>query len=140
MTYFNLSLSLSLMLTCPCHIDFLHPTVYLPAFTIYRIFIDWTIVYIYLGGWNNSNSAIRTIKQQLPGVAQVWSEPLDCNVSKPFWISWANGEIQVGSGRIVGSDMFMSYVSNSAAVVNYIAVATGFGSSGIWRFGKLSKT
>ena len=52
---------------------------------------------------------------------------------KPFWCSWTDGQIKLGTGSIVGLNTFLS--ASSAQPVNYVGVATAFGSDGVWAFG-----
>ena len=93
---------------------------------------------ILLGGWGNTKSVMRTVKQQRHPVATAHSRPLDCQHPKPFWVSWRGGVFQVGSGLTVGTGHFLSYNSHSTPTVRAVAVSTGFGSAGTWRFGKHS--
>ena len=91
-----------------------------------------------LGGWSNTRSVIRTVKQQDPPVASVQNTPVDCNEFKPFWIRWTDGVYEVGYGLMVGTDPFMLYNSQSPPMVNAVAISTGFGATGTWLFRKCS--
>ena len=90
-----------------------------------------------LGGWTNTQSVLRTAKQQTP-VATVQNTPVDCNEFRPFWIRWTDGVYEVGYGLIVGTGHFLSYNSQSTPMVNVVAVSTGFGATGTWLFRKCS--
>ena len=91
---------------------------------------------ILLGGWKNTMSVMRTVKQQKPPVARAHNTPLDCHNPKPFWISWSGGEFRVGSGLTVGTGRFLSYNTHSTPTVRAVAVSTGWGATGTWSFGK----
>ena len=95
----------------------------------------------FLGGWGNSKSVIRKQKQGTP-VAEHSHTPLDCDERKPFWIRWDENTIRVGAGRDVNAGEFMAYVDPTPTDVNYIAVSTGWGATGVWWFnlGNLYKT
>ena len=62
------------------------------------------------------------------------SHPVSCTDARPFWISWANHDIRVGTGNDVGESQFMSWNDTDPHAVNFVAVATGFGASGNWSF------
>ena len=79
---------------------------------------------------------MRTIKQQNPPVATVNNKPLDCHNSKPFWVSWAGGIFQIGTGLTVGTGTFLTYNSQSTPTIRAVAVSTGWGVTGTWTFGK----
>ena len=88
-----------------------------------------------IGGWGNSKSVIRTQKQQRPPVAEALHTPLDCNCFKRFWIRWDGGVIRVGSGKKVNmAGEFMSYDTGSSPTINYLAISTGWGANGVWKF------
>ena len=87
---------------------------------------------------------VRTFKQRRRNIVarahHPDHRPLDCHNPKPFWISWADGVFQVGSGLTVGTGRFLSYNSQSTPIVRSVAVSTGFGSTGTWTFGKLNSS
>lgn len=95
---------------------------------------------IVIGGWWDSQSVIRDCKQ-CAHMAEVRhpSHPVSCTEARPFWISWSNNYIRVGTGNSVGLQQFMSWDDPSPHPVNYIAVSTGFGSTGDWTFVKNSQ-
>ncbi|OWF48285.1 C3 and PZP-like alpha-2-macroglobulin domain-containing protein 8 [Mizuhopecten yessoensis] len=89
---------------------------------------------IVIGGWGDQQSVIRDCKQCAQmDVENHMPHPLSCTQYRPFWISWANNIIRVGQGDIVGKSQFMMWNDTSPHDVNYVAVATGFGSSGDWQ-------
>lgn len=90
---------------------------------------------IVIGGWADSQSVIRTFKQgPHMDTAAHQNHPVDCHKYMPFWISWANGVITVGKGNTVGQNTFMTWKDPHPHPVNYVAFATGFGSTGKWKF------
>ncbi|CAH1794507.1 unnamed protein product [Owenia fusiformis] len=89
---------------------------------------------IVIGGWDGTKSAIRESKQGQTVVFVDTPDILNCNVSRTFWVSWLNGAINVGRGPVVGMNSFMSWTDSDPYVVNVISVATGWGSSAIWKF------
>ncbi|XP_071123882.1 uncharacterized protein [Mytilus edulis] len=57
----------------------------------------------------------------------------DCTVYLPFWISWAEGEIKLGTGIVVGKNV-LGYLTNSPHFeVKAIGVLTDYGRLGNWR-------
>ena len=58
---------------------------------------------------------------------------LDGDSYKAFWISWANGDIVVGEGTIVGKNEFLR--ANIQQDVRFVGVTTGWGAAGHWAFG-----
>ena len=59
--------------------------------------------------------------------------PVSCTEYKPFWISWANNIIKVGKGSVVGMETFLTWNDQNPHPVNYVAFATGWGSTGKWK-------
>ena len=81
----------------------------------------------------NTQSIIRRSIQG-PGVMTVSTlNILSCNESRPFWVGWRDGHIEVGKGNIPGQNRFMSYYNASSAPRTHaVAVQTGWGNSGHW--------
>ncbi|XP_067668692.1 uncharacterized protein [Haliotis asinina] len=93
--------------------------------------------YIYeivIGGWANTQSVIRTGMQHANRVT-ARHRPLSATRFRDFWISWDGGVISVGTGTTVGVGRFMSWRDPSPHTVRYIAVSTGWRSTGQWQFG-----
>ncbi|XP_045191095.1 uncharacterized protein LOC123547911 [Mercenaria mercenaria] len=90
---------------------------------------------IVIGGWSDSESVIRDCKQcaHMDEVHHK-SHPLSCSQPHPFWVSWDNNYIRVGKGNTVGEQQFMVWNDTDPHPVNYVAVSTGFGSTGDWTF------
>jgi hypothetical protein len=57
--------------------------------------------------------------------------PVSCTEYKSFWISWANNIIKVGKGNVVGMETFLTWNDQNPHPVNYVAFATGWGSTNI---------
>ena len=90
---------------------------------------------IVIGGWGNSQSVIRDCKQ-CAHMDTARNRPVDCTHYRPFWVSWRDNIIKVGTGHDVGKNRFLIWKDNSPHGVNYVAVATGFGATGKWKFEK----
>ncbi|CAK8682027.1 unnamed protein product [Clavelina lepadiformis] len=93
---------------------------------------------IVLGGSNNQRSWISRNFQHL--VTAATDQILCEDEYRSFWITWTNGNIQVGTGRNQGTDSrFMQWRAPSDTEtfkVNYVGFATSEGSSGefrLWR-------
>ena len=91
---------------------------------------------IVIGSWLNRQSVIRGCKQcHHMHTAANQNYPLDCSQYRPFWVSWTDNVIKVGTGHDVSINRFLFWnVTSSPHAVNYLAVATGFGSTGTWKF------
>ncbi|XP_046564872.1 uncharacterized protein LOC124273641, partial [Haliotis rubra] len=92
---------------------------------------------IVIGGWGNTQSVIRTGMQHDNRVT-AGHGPLSASHFRDFWISWDSGVISVGTGTAVGVGSFMSWTDSAPSPVRYIAVSTGWGSTGVWRFAPTS--
>ncbi|KAJ8320807.1 hypothetical protein KUTeg_002394 [Tegillarca granosa] len=86
---------------------------------------------IVIGGWGNTKSVIRKVKQGQP-MAQKFAKFLSCTNAKPFWVSWNNGHIKVGTGKDVDRNTFMVWTDPNPYQVNFVAVTSGFGSDADW--------
>ena len=60
--------------------------------------------------------------------------PLHCANMEEFWLSWSNDKVQLGSGRQLGQDAFITLNDSVPTSKNYLAVSTGLGASGYWIF------
>ena len=90
---------------------------------------------IVIGGWRNSKSVIRDRKQGT-NYALTHNMGLNSTSLRPFWVSFQNGWVKVGTGTEVGENQFMSWEDPTPAKIKFISVSTGFGSSGRWEFSK----
>ncbi|XP_071084712.1 uncharacterized protein [Haliotis cracherodii] len=97
---------------------------------------DQNIYEVVIGGWGNTQSVIRTGMQHANRVT-VRHTPLSASKFRDFWISWENGVISVGAGTEVGVGRFMSWRDPSPHTVRFIAVSTGWGSTGLWQFERI---
>ena len=95
----------------------------------------WEIV---IGGWGNCKSVVRGAAQDCE-VGHADHNPLNEHQFHTFWIHWTEHRVEVGTGAQVGHNVFMSGQSADVRHVKRISVATGFGSSGHWRFPNLEK-
>ena len=71
---------------------------------------------------------------QAAPVASKDHQPLQCDTSLPFWISWFPDSIQVGTGMTIGNAEFMSTVNSQNININYVGISTGWGATGTWYF------
>ena len=56
---------------------------------------------------------------------------VDCYEQRPFWTSWTNGTVKIGTGT-VDTREFMNYTAASPHDVNAVSIMTGWGATGIW--------
>ncbi|CAH1798441.1 unnamed protein product [Owenia fusiformis] len=88
---------------------------------------------IVLNGWSwNPNSGIRDRPEGSLKVSHRGSI-LNCTEMMPFWVSWANGNVQVGKGHAIGQNTFLAWQDPTPHVVNALNFVTGFGASGTWK-------
>ncbi|KAL0901795.1 hypothetical protein ABMA27_006967 [Loxostege sticticalis] len=85
---------------------------------------------IIIGGWENTKSVIRKNKinkreVETPGITNE-------NEFRRFWVRWDGNEI--GVGRDLEAEPFMSYADPEAFPITFVGVGTGWGASGIWKF------
>lgn len=88
---------------------------------------------IVLGAFNNKISEIRDKMQGHVHSDYNW-KVLDCVRKKPFWISWADGQIQVGTGKSVGTNRIMDWNTNLTLHVDVISVSSYYMSIATWLF------
>ena len=92
--------------------------------------------YAYHLGIGEKGNTISTIRSSWLGTikAQVGTPKIvDCKESRPFWIGWPNGRLQVGRGYIFGENRFLSWNDPNPYPVNAIMVTTGWGTTGMFR-------
>ncbi|XP_062588860.1 uncharacterized protein LOC134250513 [Saccostrea cucullata] len=90
---------------------------------------------IVLGGWGDTQSAIRTRKQGNT-MANAFHSPLSCNTSRSFWVSWDNGTIMAGEGQVVGNGTFMKWTDPNPHGVNFIGISSWNTAETHWKFNK----
>ncbi|XP_062607741.1 uncharacterized protein LOC134269556 [Saccostrea cucullata] len=88
-----------------------------------------------LGGWGDTQSAIRTRKQGST-MANAFHSPLSCNAFNPFWVSWDNGIIMAGEGQVVGNGTFMKWTDPKPHSVNFIGISSWDTAETHWKFNK----
>ena len=92
-----------------------------------------TIAYeVIIGGSGNTRTAIRR-NRQTDEVAVETPDILDCNVMKPFWVSWIDGYIQVGNGAVYGDDVIASWQDGEPLSINHAAISTWDTAEGYWQ-------
>ena len=90
---------------------------------------------IVIGGWTNSNSAIRSfIPSENNEVKDPTPSILNSNEDRPFWADAKDGLIRFGRGNIIGNDIVLSWQDNQPLDPSYVGFMTGWGSSGIWKY------
>ena len=61
---------------------------------------------------------------------------LSADEARTFWISWANGYIQLGRGYDVGVDRILGWESTEPREIHAISIATE-STEGIWEFSNI---
>eukprot|EP00002_Diphylleia_rotans_P005318 TRINITY_DN14443_c0_g1_i1.p1 TRINITY_DN14443_c0_g1~~TRINITY_DN14443_c0_g1_i1.p1 ORF type:complete len:193 (-),score=37.23 TRINITY_DN14443_c0_g1_i1:159-737(-) len=94
---------------------------------------------IVIGGWGNTQSVVRRQKQG-HGFATLQREGILSSAEpRIFYITFStSGEIMVGTGITLGRNILLQYTDPSPYAVRHIAVATGWGSTGVWAVSKLA--
>lgn len=103
-------------------------------FTAYPSMTQNRFYEIVIGGWANSKSVIRKEKQGYAWAQKHQRNLLSCTNAQPFWVSWNNGHIKVGTGQQVNSNTFMEWTDPNPYLVKFAAVSAGFGSDADWTF------
>jgi hypothetical protein len=94
---------------------------------------DGKIYEIIIGAFGNTCSIIRVAKQDNMVASGSSPNILDANTFRPFWISWANNNILVGKGAVVGEHILAAYDEYETPVtVNFLGI-TGFSDAGVFR-------
>lgn len=90
---------------------------------------------VVIGGWDNSKSVIRTGMQQSPKAELDERDMVDCEKSRPFWVSWIDGRIAFGRGTIVGSREYLYWQDPNPHEVTGVGITNAAGYNGTWEFG-----
>ncbi len=87
---------------------------------------------IVIGGYANSRSDIR--KQPLSGVVAYAETPYICNCDEylPFWVSWSQGSIRLGTGTLPGVADIMHYNDDNPYKVKVVALYSWHNHPGRW--------
>jgi len=87
---------------------------------------------IVIGGWTNTKSVIRKVKQ---GGNKVFKNAivLDCSNFVVMWVSWIGGVIKTGRGSSVGCDVLMSWTDPSPRAITRVGIAMYY-TAGFWIF------
>ncbi|XP_065930762.1 collagen alpha-3(VI) chain isoform X1 [Magallana gigas] len=88
---------------------------------------------IIIGGWNNTQSAIRYGIGGTTCVSESGT-PLSQSYFDEFWFSWNGSYVYVGTGSSPGNGTFMTCYHLTPYTINFIWIMTGWNSSGEWRF------
>jgi len=88
---------------------------------------------IVIGGEDNTMSGIYPTHESTDGV-EVAGSWLDAKAYKPFWVSWADGQVIVGTGEQIGENAFLE--AEIEQTVEYIGLASdsAAASNGVWVF------
>ncbi|XP_077993133.1 macrophage mannose receptor 1-like [Glandiceps talaboti] len=82
---------------------------------------------VVIGGWSNTQSAIRRCAMCDLEVSVSTIDILSSTEFRAFWITFVNGKISVGKDR---EPAFMEWTDPDPVTVNYVGYTTGYGSSG----------
>ncbi|XP_033756148.1 uncharacterized protein LOC117338893 [Pecten maximus] len=97
---------------------------------------DGSLYEIVLGGWSNTKSVIRTVKQGDSKVEQT-GEVLDCDRYKRFNVSWSGGVVTVMRDTDSGWVQLMTWSDIGGGLnVQFVGLSTARWSSGSWKVGQ----
>ena len=71
------------------------------------------------------------------GTEEAWKDTpgiLSCAEFRQFWASWTNGLIQFGTGPVPGQNSIIGWKDPDAFSVTTLSVATGWDTTGEWKF------
>ncbi|XP_069140172.1 uncharacterized protein [Argopecten irradians] len=98
---------------------------------------DGNLYEIVMGGWSNSKSVIRTVKQGDNKVEHSGAV-LDCNEYKRFNVSWSGGVVTVMRDTDSGWVQLMTWSDLGGGLdVQFVGLTTARWSSGSWKVGQL---
>eukprot|EP00058_Branchiostoma_floridae_P006900 XP_002592388.1 hypothetical protein BRAFLDRAFT_67253 [Branchiostoma floridae] len=88
---------------------------------------------IVIGGWDNTESAIRRRKQGYLHASALTPEINSNTEYRKFWITWSSdGTIAVGRGG--ETQPFVQWTDPDPLPITYAGYTTGCGSTGLWKF------
>lgn len=88
---------------------------------------------IIIGAGDNTYMGIRR-KTQSNVEAFVYGTFLNASEFRAFWITWANGFIEIGRGNIIGHDRVLHWQDPAPLGVSIVAISNWYGSTGEWEF------
>lgn len=87
---------------------------------------------IIIGGYGNAESKIR-LGRDTELKSESTPQILNCNDFRYFWVSWAGGVIEMGSGLYVGQSQVIRYVNPNPFLINGLSLSTLEVTDGVWR-------
>ena len=107
----------------------------LMATTMHRNDTDHAYEVVF-GGGQNQRAFVRKGSSWTgaPGYEEWTDFPglVDCDELRTFWTSWGDGLLQAGSGAVPLSHTLLTWQDPEPLDVEYLAVSTGWGSTGEW--------
>ena len=58
---------------------------------------------------------------------------MKCDVNLPFWISWTDGYVQIGSGEEILSHQFLSWNNGNGYIVKSLSLSSGDTADATWQ-------
>ena len=59
---------------------------------------------------------------------------------KSFWVSWANGFLEVGEGYTIGDKRLCTWQDSEPQPIHFLTMSTGFGYNGHWELEGIAGT
>ena len=87
---------------------------------------------IVIGGWNNTQSAIRRSSQGNV-LCSVPGPRLDGTLSTKMWMTLSNGRLRIGTSDIVGENEWMCGIDPNPLEIVEVVPMTGWGATGVWK-------
>lgn len=86
---------------------------------------------VFIGAWENQNSAIRKNKDATPVKVDTPDECCSGDL-KSYWVNVRGGHIRVG--KVGSPDPFMEWADPEPIKVTHVGYCTGWGATGQWKF------
>ena len=87
---------------------------------------------IIIGGWNNTQSAIRRSSQGSV-LCSVPGPRLDGTLSTKMWMTLRDGRLRIGTSDIVGENEWMCGIDPDPREIVEVVPMTGWGASSMWK-------